>query len=134
MLQASCVPAVMNLRWWNSWAAVAAMLFASFTGTALAQVVVPSVPGTSNPYLSGMPNGSTCCSGDSAPAHSPVQVTGLTLTPGASLTFSATGGVDFGGGVPTSGPDGGSSFSTVSTNGISGGTWPVNALVPRMPM
>jgi hypothetical protein len=38
-------------------------------GTALAQsTVTVTVPGTSNPYLAGMPNGTTCCKGDSAPA------------------------------------------------------------------
>jgi hypothetical protein len=105
-------------------------IVATLYGTpVVAQIVIPSVPGTANPYLSGMPNGSTCCSGDSAPAESPVQVTGLTLVPGSSLTFSATGGVDFAGGVPGSGPDGGFIFTTSSSNGISGATWPVNALV-----
>ena len=59
-----------------------------------------TVPGASNPYLAGMPNGSTCCSGDSVPAQSP------TLT-----------------------PDGGFIFTTASTNGISGATWLATALV-----
>jgi hypothetical protein len=93
-----------------------------------AQTVV-SVPGTSNPYLAGMPNGSTCCSGDSAPAHSPVQVTGVTLAAGTLLTFSATGSVSFDGTPPTLSPDGGFTFATSSTNGISGATWPTNTLV-----
>lgn len=87
------------------------------------------VPGTSNPYLAGMPNGSTCCSGDTAPAQSPVLVTSVAVTPGSSLTFTATGSVDNAGGTPTLTPDGGFVFTTVSTNGISGATWPVNALV-----
>lgn len=95
----------------------------------LAQVVVPSVPGSSNPYLAGMPNGSTCCSGDTAPAQSPVLVSGLTLTAGSSLTFTATGGVDNTGATPTLTPDGGSVIVTSSNNGISGATWPINALV-----
>ncbi len=76
-----------------------------------------------------MPNGSACCSGDTAPAQSPVQVIGVPLTPGSTITFSATGGVDFGGGTPTSGPDGGGFFSTPSSNGISGATWTSNSLV-----
>lgn len=114
-------------REWAIWFAAAGSLFFSALGSsALAQV---SVPGTSNPYLAGMPAGSTCCSGDSAPAQSPAQVTGITLTPGTALTFSATGGVDFAGGVPSSGPDGGFVFTTASSDGISGATWPVNALV-----
>ena len=97
-----------------------------FAATGLAQV---TVPGSSNPYLAGMPNGSTCCSGDSAPAQSPVLVSGLTLVAGTSLTFTATGGVDNTGATPTLTPDGGSVISTSSSNGISGATWPINALV-----
>ncbi len=86
------------------------------------------VPGTSNPYLAGMPNGSACCSGDTAPAQSPVLAAAI-ASPGISLTFAVTGSVDFAGGVPTLSPDGGFVFSTSSSNGISGATWPVNALV-----
>lgn len=87
------------------------------------------VPGSSNPYLAGMPNGSTCCSGDAAPAQSPVLVSSVPVTPGTSLTFSVTGSVDNTGATPTLPPDGGILFTTVSTNGISGATWPINALV-----
>lgn len=87
------------------------------------------VPGTSNPYLAGMPNGSTCCSGDTAPAQSPVLVTSFAVTPGSSLTFTVTGSVDNAAGTPTLTPDGGSVFSTTSNNGISGATWPINSLV-----
>ena len=106
-----------------------ALVIFAFAGSVLAQVVVPSVPGSANPYLAGMPNGSTCCSGDAAPAQSPVLVTGLTLTPGTALTFTATGGVNNSGGTPTTGPDGGGVIATNSNNGISGATWPINALV-----
>jgi hypothetical protein len=131
MRAASSVSAVSRLfgrSFYVAW--VIAIVAALFSAPVLAQpVVIPSVPGSSNPYLSGMPDGSTCCSGDSAPAQSPVQVTGLTLVPGSGLTFSATGGVNFDGGTPTSGPDGSFFFATVSSNGISGATWPVNALV-----
>jgi hypothetical protein len=92
---------------------------------ALGQVV----PGTSDPYLAGMPSGSTCCSGDSAPTNSPVLATGVTLTPGALLTFTVTGSVDNSGFTPTLTPDGGGVISTPANNGISGATWPINALV-----
>jgi len=47
-----------------------------------------TVYGSSNPFLSGMPNGSLCCNGDSAPAESPVLVTGIPLTAGSALTFT----------------------------------------------
>lgn len=106
-----------------------ALVIFAFAGSLLAQAVVPSVPGSANPYLAGMPNGSTCCSGDTAPAQSPVLVSGLTLTPGSALTFTVTGGVSNTGGTPTTGPDGGGVFTTDSNNGISGATWPINALV-----
>ena len=107
----------------------AAALAMAFGGKGFAQVTM-NVPGTSNPYLSGMPNGSTCCSGDTAPAQSPVLVAGFSVTPGTSITFSATGSVTFDSAIPPSlPPDGGSIFTTASSNGISGGTWPANSLV-----
>ena len=105
---------------------VAAALFGA---PVLAQVFIPSVPGSANPYLSGMPAASMCCSGDTAPAQSPVQVNGLPLTAGSSLTFSVTGSVEHGGGTPTLSPDGANPGTTVSSNGISGATWPIDALV-----
>lgn len=105
---------------------LAALAIAFLTaGGALAE----TVPGTSNPYLAGLPNGSTCCSGDSAPAQSPVQVISVAVTPGTTLTFTATGGVDFAGAPPSTPPDGGGVFTTSPSDGISGATWPVNALV-----
>jgi hypothetical protein len=94
-------------------------------GAALAE----NVPGTSNPYLAGLPSGATCCSGDVVPAQSPVQVVSVAVTPGTTITFSATGGVDFQGLPPSTGPDGGFVFTTPSSDGISGATWPVDALV-----
>ncbi|HEX9303376.1 MAG TPA: hypothetical protein VGA31_02890 [Thermoanaerobaculia bacterium] len=105
-------------------------------GLLLAAALVLSAPvfaqtivaGSSNPFLAGMPNGSTCCSGDSAPAQSPVLAPG-SLTPGTSLTFAVTGSVDHTGGTPTLSPDGSGIFSTPSNNGISGANWPIDALV-----
>lgn len=59
----------------------------------LAQAVSVSVPGTANPYLAGMPDGSTAPP-DVAPDQSPIEVNGLNLSAGGILTFSgATGGV-----------------------------------------
>ena len=58
-----------------------------------AQAVSISVPGSSNPYLAGMPDGSTAPP-DAAPSQSPPEVTGLNFSAGGILTFSgATGGV-----------------------------------------
>jgi len=51
------------------------------------------VPGTSNPWLAGMPDGSTSRYGDAAPGQSPVEVL-LALMPGDILHFSATGSTD----------------------------------------
>ena len=65
-----------------------------------------SVPGTSNPYLSGMPSGSACCFGDSAPAESPVYAGPATA--GETFTFTnVTGTVtNARGSEPREPPDG----------------------------
>lgn len=52
-----------------------------------------NVPGISDPWLAGMPNGTTASENDRAPAQSPVLVTGLSFAPGMALTFSSSGGV-----------------------------------------
>jgi hypothetical protein len=71
------------------------------------------VPGFADPWLAGMPNGSTASgypttpnlpNPDVAPTHSPVLVTGALITPGASLMFTATGAVAYGP-APPAGPD-----------------------------
>jgi hypothetical protein len=108
---------------------VAAILATSLGAPVLAQVVIPSVPGTANPYLSGMPNGSTCCGGDSVPGQSPVLVTGITLVPGSTVTFIVSGSVNFVPGPSGNPPDGGAVAATPANNGISGASWPANALV-----
>jgi len=77
------------------------------------------VPGSANPYLAGMPDGTTASGGDSAPGQSPVLVSGLDLSPGSYLTFSATGTASYNGGTYF-GPDGGSYFSRGNESGISG--------------
>ena len=94
------------------------------------------VPGTSNPWLAGMPDGSTA-SGDTAPAQSPPAADGLTLTPGDALVFLAAGQVanaSFGG---SAGPDGGFGLGApadgftphAAENGIAAATVPLNGLV-----
>lgn len=87
-----------------------------------------TVLGTANPFLAGMPNGSTCCSGDTAPAQSPV-FAAFIATPGLTFQFGVTGSVDHTGATPTLSPDGSGLFSTSSANGIAGANWPVDALV-----
>lgn len=90
--------------------------------------VIISVSGQSNPYLAGMPNGSTAAYGDRAPQQAPAQVSGLLLTPGLPVYFSATGSVSYNGAV-FNGPDGGVVFSRGAENGIAGYTLTANALV-----
>jgi hypothetical protein len=91
-----------------------------------------AVPGTSDPWLAGMPAGSTASNGDVAPQHSPVEVTGITLVPGTALTFGAEGLVRYGPGSPGYGPDGGEITSHAfygAQNGISDVFAPTCSLV-----
>jgi hypothetical protein len=104
-------------------------LLATLTLPAVAVDV--NVPGTSNPWLAGMPDGSTASINDVAPDQSPVLVSGLTLIPGAALTFLVTGSVN-----NTPDPSGltpdGSIFiehDTGAENGIADVVAPINSLV-----
>jgi hypothetical protein len=64
-----------------------------------------TVPGTSNPWLAGMPDGTEAAIGDAAPANSPILVN-IKLTAGSRIEVSnATGGVSHGF-YPLVGPDG----------------------------
>ena len=91
------------------------------------------VPGTSDPWLAGMPDGSTASQEDVAPQESPVQVQGLTLTAGSTLSFSTFGSVDNIPDPSTSGPDGtvnGFTFHNPGVeNGIADVFAPINSLV-----
>jgi len=110
-----------------------ALIFAGGAAAASNNVVVP---GTSDIWLAGQPNGTSINGGfggtDVAPANSPVlSSTGLNLTAGNILTFSATGATDFGGCVSPS-PDGGGAcgnFTGAATLSLSSYRGPVNALV-----
>jgi len=108
--------------------AAAIMLLGSATKL---QAVTVVVPGTSDPWLAGMPNGSTASFNDVAPAESPVLVIGITLAAGSVLHFSATGSVLNFPGIPTTGPDGGAAFSHFvgAENGIANATANLNSLV-----
>ena len=88
-----------------------------------------TVPGTANPWLAGMPDGWMSGSIDVAPTHSPVEVPGVPIVPGKSLTFRASGGVNHSGEAPLV-PDGGSPWTRGGENGISGAVLiPLDALV-----
>lgn len=97
--------------------------------------VTVTVPGTSDPWLAGMPNGSTASQGggepaDVAPAQSP-QLFPVAITGGTILHWSARGTVGHPGDV--AGPDGALYTSYVhaagAQNGISNITSPINALL-----
>lgn len=89
------------------------------------------VPGTSDPWLSGMPNGSPGTGGDSAPGQSPVLVTGLPLVPGSLLHFAATGSVRQDPSFPFFGPDGDlANFAPIaSRNNLGASKVPIDALM-----
>ena len=74
------------------------------------------VPGTSDPFLAGMPKGSACCFGDSAPAESPVYAGPVTA--GETFTFTnVTGRVNINPGPGNNPPDAGTRGSSVNSEG-----------------
>lgn len=90
------------------------------------------VPGYANPYLAGMPNGTTAPGGDSAPGQSPLPVTGLIISQATYLSFSVTGSASYNS-SDYFGPDGGlfygAFFSRGSENGISGIRVTISSLI-----
>jgi len=110
-----------------------ACLISILAPAASAGVATVVVPGTSDPWLAGMPDGSTASLEDSAPAQSPVEVLGLNYAAGGVLTFSVTGSVNYAGGVPTDPPDGDTGYitphATGAENGMSDVSAPVDALM-----
>ncbi len=87
------------------------------------------VPGTSNPWLAGQPDGTTAQANDSAPGQSPVLVSGI--AGGTILTFFATGSASntpfLQGYTPENGPV--QAHSGGAENGIAGLTAPLSSLV-----
>ncbi|HMJ64957.1 MAG TPA: PEP-CTERM sorting domain-containing protein, partial [Candidatus Binatia bacterium] len=87
----------------------------------------------SNPYLAGMPDGSTASSGDTAPAQSPAEVLGFPVTPRSVVRFTASGSVRWNPNQPYYGPEGELDLNTAhlagAQNGISDVTMPANALL-----
>jgi hypothetical protein len=98
-----------------------------------------TVPGTADAWLAGMPDGTTASAGpngnlfDTAPADSPVLVSGLNLNPGQILNFSASGAVNFDPSVAKNGPNGDLSLIAPhvqgAQNGIADITAPVTSLI-----
>ncbi len=110
----------------------------NFSPTGPEEIISVNVPGTSDMWLAGMPDG-TISTGDTAPAHSPVLVRDLDLS-GELLTFSnVTGGVSHEPGCTSStgigcdAPDGNSgrffNYFPGAINGMSDARAPLNALM-----
>jgi hypothetical protein len=89
------------------------------------------VPGTSDPWLAGMPPGATASFNDFAPAQSPILVLGIPIIPGQAITWAATGIV--GHPADPAGPDGASAViyghAGGSENGISDIVAPIDSLI-----
>lgn len=89
------------------------------------------VPGTADPWLAGMPDGSKASTSDVAPAQSPVLAADVPIVPGTFLAFTVSGGVAYANWRPISTPDG----STVTghqagaQNGVSDVLAPADALM-----
>jgi RHS repeat-associated protein len=96
------------------------------------QVASATVPGTSDPYLAGMPAGSTASNGDVAPGQSP-SFAGFSFDAGDVLTFNVTGSVNFGPSPSGDPPDGDTGLIvqhvTGNENGVSNVFAPANALM-----
>ncbi|MEM8986261.1 MAG: PEP-CTERM sorting domain-containing protein [Pseudomonadota bacterium] len=112
----------------SSFAAVA--LVTAFSIAKAAAVII--VPGISDPWLAGMPDGSTASGADVAPTHSPVFATAV--TGGDVLTFEVTGAVSFTPSccpaslTPDGNPGTGSHFAGAE-NGISNVLAPFNSMI-----
>jgi Flp pilus assembly protein TadG len=65
-----------------------------------------TAPSSGDPWLAGMPDGTTANTFDAAPANSPAQVSGIAITPGGNLTFSFTGHASYYPGTQPFDPDG----------------------------
>ncbi len=75
------------------------------TYTAATSVVI-NVPGKGNPWLAGMPAGTTANWYDSSPNCAPTQANGLNLSPGAALNLGFSGSVSYYPGTQPFNPDG----------------------------
>jgi len=94
-----------------------------------ADTINVTVPGTSNPWFAGMPSTSTVYS-DSAATQSPTQVQGLSLTPGSTISVTASGWGGLCEDCNWGGPDGlMGSWPNWGFNGISGSNAPMASLV-----
>lgn len=69
--------------------------------------VTVTINGTDDPWLAGMPAGSTASYDDTAPAESPIQVSSIPVVPGTYITLTnVSGGVRHDPSLPLDGPAG----------------------------
>ncbi len=113
---------------------IGSAFFAVFASLPLAATADILVPGTSDPWLAGMPNGSTASSGDSAPAQSSVFAGNFNAGDILQFTVSinlGAGPVGYCPGCTSPTPDG-TGFNLHTTgaeNGISNVNAPTNSLI-----
>lgn len=110
--------------------------YATYVAAVSVSIVAQS---KANPWLAGMPSGTTANDYDSAPTDTPAQVTGLSITPGKALNFSFSGSANYLPGYSTNGPDGDLSFilynhiytgyNSGREHGMSNLTAPITAVV-----
>lgn len=88
------------------------------------------VPGSSNPYLAGMPDGTKAQKGDTAPEVSPVLVN-LSLAGATAITFTVSGEVSHGPMWPAETPEGSRvlAYRIGSEHGIAGVVAPFESLM-----
>jgi hypothetical protein len=119
-----------------TFAALGAAAALALVLSAPAGAATVTVAGTSNPFLAGAPNGSSCCGGgtpdDTAPAESPAFA--AHVVGGSVITVTGVTGdvLNFPSSSPSDGPNGDptNAQSVGPLNGISGFTnAPINALV-----
>lgn len=123
----------MNLKSLHSLVAVAAFSIIAVSAKAGSY----TVPGTSDPYLAGMPDGSSASLGDGvgdyAPGQSPVLASGLSVAGGDSFTWSAAGTVGYGPDLSQDGgPDGISDYFTTHGSGAQNGISDINVNVDAL--
>jgi Flp pilus assembly protein TadG len=105
----------------TSWASILGFNSVDETAVSIAIYVTGdssfvSVPGGSDPWLAGMPGGTTANYTnqgwtDSAPNNSPIQASGITLTSGSVLNFDFSGSVSYFPGYSPYGCDGNPNYT-----------------------
>lgn len=128
-----------------TWAAVLGRRTCDLSVTAVACLVgnataTYTVGAQADPWLAGMPAGSTASYNDTAPGQSPLAASSIPVTPGSYVTFTSVSGlVRHGPSLADDGPDGSTLYShgvdspggptPAAENGIADAVMPINALL-----